>query len=305
MNRKNGAVVRQVYSLNFDGKNMEYSITGKGEPILILHGGHSNCYEEFGFEELEKAGFSLITPSRPGYGTTSPEWGRSLETASRAYEALLNHLGIEKIAIIAISAGGPSGIHFAATYPERVKSLILQSAVTKEWLTPKDKEYKAAYIMFRPRTEKYVWKMIGFMSNLFPKFIFKQMLSSFSHLKGNEIWSHIDKSDIESFKKMNNRQRSGSGFLMDIKQTNEIKKEHLEAIRCPVLILHSKNDSAVSVEHANHAAKHISQAKLELLDSWGHLIWIGKGSEEMNKKLIDFLYVQTNSYKEKYKLQGN
>ena len=290
--------MRHVHTLNNSGKNIEYTIIGEGKPILILHGGHSNCHEEFGYAELIKAGYSLITPSRPGYGRTSPEWGSSLEEASKAYEILLDYLGLENINVIAISAGGPSGIHFAAKYPERVKSLVLQSAVTKEWLTPKDKEYKAAHILFRPKAEKYVWKMIGFMSNLFPKFIFKQMLSSFSHIKGNEIWSHICKSDIESFKKMNNRQRSGTGFVIDIKQTNEIKQEHLKAIQCPVLILHSKNDSAVSVEHAKHAAKHISHAKLELLDSWGHLIWIGKGSEEMNKKLTDFLTDQTGSHKE-------
>ncbi|WP_226537394.1 alpha/beta fold hydrolase [Fictibacillus halophilus] len=271
---------------------------GEGKPILILHGGHSNCHEEFGYSELIKAGYSLITPSRPGYGRTSPEWGSSLEEASKAYETLLDHLGLKNINVIAISAGGSSGIHLAAKYPERVKSLVLQSAVTKEWLTPRNKEYKAAHILFRPKTEKYVWKMIGFMSNLFPEFIFKQMLSSFSHLKGKEIWSHISKSDIELFKKMNNRQRSGSGFLIDIKQTNEINKEHLKAIRCPVLILHSKNDGAVSVEHAYHATKHISQANLEVLDSWGHLIWIGKGSEEMNKKLIDFLTDQTGNCNE-------
>jgi pimeloyl-ACP methyl ester carboxylesterase len=281
--------LRRVYTLNNSGENIEYSIIGEGKPILILHGGHSNCNEEFGYAELIKAGYSLITPSRPGYGRTSPKLGSSLEEASKAYGILLDHLGLENLHVIAISAGGPSGIHFAAAYPERVKSLGLQSAVTKEWLTPRDKEYRAAHILFRPKTEKYVWKMIGFMSNLFPEFIFKQMVSSFSHLKGKEISRHISKSDIESFKKMNNRQRSGSGFIIDIKQTNEINKQHLEAIRCPVLILHSKNDSAVSVEHAKHAAKYISHANLELLDSWGHLIWIGKGSEEMNKKLINFL----------------
>ncbi|MDR7071727.1 alpha/beta fold hydrolase [Fictibacillus barbaricus] len=285
--------MRHVEEFRIEGKIVEYSIVGQGEPILILHGGHSNCYEEFGYAELMKADYQLITPSRPGYGKTSPEWGSDLDAASNAYIKLLDHLGIGKIHVIAISAGGPSGLQLAASYPERVKSLILQSAVTKEWLTPKDKEYKAAHLIFRPSTEKHVWKMIGFMSNQFPRFIFKQMLSSFSHMKASEIWNHINDHDLDAFRKMNNRQRSGSGFLMDIKQTNQIKHFQLKSIKSPVLIMHSKNDAAVPIEHAYFAKENIPNAQLALLDTWGHLIWMGKGSSETTRKVIDFLKHKT------------
>jgi pimeloyl-ACP methyl ester carboxylesterase len=285
--------VRHVEVLSIEGKVIEYSIVGEGEPILILHGGHSNCYEEFGYKELIQAGFKLITPSRPGYGMTSTEWGRNLDTVSYAYKKMLDHLGIEKIQIIAISAGGPSGLHFAASYPERVRSVILQSAVTKEWLNKRDKEYIAAHVLFRPKIEKHVWKMIGFMSNQFPRFIFKHMAASFSHIKTSEIWDHINDHDLDAFRKMNNRQRSGSGFLIDIKQTHEIKELHLKLIKCPVLIMHSKNDAAVPKEHATYAQEKITYSKLELLDTWGHLIWIGKGSDETSHKVVEF--VKSNS----------
>jgi pimeloyl-ACP methyl ester carboxylesterase len=53
--------------------------------------------------------------------------------------------------------------------------------------------------------------------------------------------------------------------------------------------MHSKNDASVPVEHAYYAHRHIPNAKLSLLDSWGHLIWIGKGSEEMHHQLLEFL----------------
>ncbi|WNB90875.1 alpha/beta hydrolase [Bacillus sp. NEB1478] len=285
--------MRHIEFLYIEGKILEYSIVGQGAPILIFHGGHSNCYEEFGYAELIEAGYQLITPSRPGYGKTSSEWGKDLDTASNAYIKLLDQLGIDQVHVIAISAGGPSGLHLAASYPERVKSLVLQSAVTKEWLTPRDKEYKAAHLLFRPSTEKHVWKLIGFMSNQFPRFIFKQMLSSFSQMRGSEIWNHISDDDLDAFRKMNNRQRSGSGFLIDIKQTKQIKHSHLNAIKRPVLIMHSKNDSAVPIKHAKYAQENIPNAQLDILNTWGHLIWIGKGSSEVNRKVIDFLKLRT------------
>lgn len=99
------------------GRSIEYSIIGDGEPIFVFHGGHSNCNEEFGYQALVENGFSLITPSRPGYGGTSKEIGESLSEACNYYSRLLKHLNIEKTHLLAISAGGPSGIYFAANYP--------------------------------------------------------------------------------------------------------------------------------------------------------------------------------------------
>lgn len=158
-----------------EGQTIEYSITGKaGAPVLVMHGGHSSCYEEFGYDSLVENGFEIITPSRAGYGETSKEIGESLSKVCEYYLELLNHLGIEKIHLLAVSAGGPSGLYFASHYSERVKTLTLQSAVTKEWHTPKDKIYKIAQILFRPSMEKMTWKLTSSMSNCFPNFMFKK-----------------------------------------------------------------------------------------------------------------------------------
>ncbi|MFJ5714584.1 alpha/beta fold hydrolase [Neobacillus sp. NPDC093127] len=269
--------------------SIEYSIIGKGEPIFVMHGGHSNCHEEFGYKALVENGFSVITPSRAGYGGTSKEVGKSLATACGYYSKLLAHLNIEKVHLLAISAGGPSGIYFAAHYPERVASLTLQSAVTKEWLTPKDKEYKAARILFRPKVEKYTWKLISLMNDKFPQFIFKQMFPSFSNLRYEEAKSKMSKEDVEAIRKMNNRQRSGYGFFIDLKQVNAISGEDLQAVRCPTLIMHSKHDGSVPLEHSFHVHENIPSSDLCLLDSWGHLIWLGKSAEKTDINLIKFL----------------
>ena len=271
------------------GSEIEYSIIGYGTPILVFHGGHSNCNEEFGYAELLEQGYSIITPSRAGYGKTNPQIGRDLQTACHAYLTLLDHLNIERVHVIAISAGGPSGLLFAAYYPERVRSLTLQSAVSKQWLTSKDMEYKAAQILFRPATEKYTWRLISQLSNRFPKFMFKQMASSFSKLPYTQVATQITDNDIEMFRKMNNRQRSGHGFMIDLSQTEEITETDLHLIKCPTLILHSINDSASPIDHAYHAQHNITNSKLSILESWGHLIWLGQGSESMYDKLVKFL----------------
>ncbi|QVY62377.1 alpha/beta fold hydrolase [Cytobacillus gottheilii] len=280
---------RVVETVSINGRQLEYSILGEGEPILVMHGGHSNCYEEFGYKSLLDNGFSIITPSRPGYGRTVKEIGENLASACEYYLDLLNQLGIDKLHVIGISAGGPSAIYFAAHYPQHVKTLILQSAVTKEWLTPEDLTYKLAHVIFHPRIEKTTWTLLSRINQLFPAFIFKQMFSSFSSLSYREAKKRIGTNDIEEVRKMNNRQRSGHGFLIDLKQVNELPGNELEKVLCPTLILHSAFDGSVPLEHAYYAAEKISDAKIYVLDSWGHLIWLGKSASDMNEALMEFL----------------
>ncbi|KIL35536.1 hydrolase [Cohnella kolymensis] len=268
---------------------IEYSIVGEGVPVLVMHGGHSNCDEEFGYDDLTKNGYSLITPSRAGYGGTSHLIGTSIDSACKAYVALLDHLQIDKVHVIAISAGGPSGIYFASRFPDRVRCLILQSAVSTEWLTPKNREYIAAQILFRPSLEKFIWSTLKWMSNVTPEFIFNKMALSFSKLSFKELRTHIDAEDIEKFRRMLNRQRSGHGFLIDVSQTKTINSIDLQTIHCPTLVMHSKNDNAVPIDHAYHAHQNIHKSELCLLDSWGHLIWLGKGAEKVNHVCSEFM----------------
>ncbi|MFY0544390.1 alpha/beta fold hydrolase [Brevibacillus sp. H7] len=280
---------RRIEQIIVDGYTLEYSILGEGTPILVMHGGHSNCLEEFGYEVLAKQGYCLITPSRPGYGSTSKELGDSLERASRTYIALLDHEKVEKVHLVAVSAGGPSGIYFASRHPERVQTLTLQSAVTKEWIKPGDKEYRAAQILFRPGLEKIIWKLIGLMNNRFPRYMFQQMVPSFSNLPYEDVLARMKEDDIEQIRRMNNRMRSGHGFFIDLAQIGTISTQHFQAITCPTLILHSPHDKAVPVEHAYHAKKQIPHSELVFVPTWGHLIWLGKEAGETDGKMIEFL----------------
>ncbi|EFM10807.1 alpha/beta hydrolase fold protein [Paenibacillus curdlanolyticus YK9] len=280
---------RNRQSTNKDGFSVEYSIVGEGEPVLVLHGGHSNCDEELGYNELIAHGYAVITPSRPGYGRTSKELGRTIMTACDAYIELLDALHIAQVHVIAISAGGPSGIHLASRYPTRVKSLVLQSAVAQCWLTPDDQLYKFSQIMFRPSIERYVWGVIRVVNRLFPSFLFKTMIASLSKLPKEKVLPQISSDDRRQFRRMLNRQRSGHGFLMDLAQTGHDLTSVLVSIHCPTLILHSIHDAAVPLEHARNAHQQINDSQLWELDSWGHLIWLGTGADGMYERLFTFL----------------
>ncbi len=56
---------------------IEYTLLGSGPVILVCHGTSSNCFSTAGDAPLVDAGFSVLTPSRPGYGRTSRKVGVS------------------------------------------------------------------------------------------------------------------------------------------------------------------------------------------------------------------------------------
>ncbi len=69
---------------------IEYTLLGSGPVVLVCHGTSSNCFSVESFQPLADAGFSVLTPSRPGYGRTPLVSGISAAQAAEAMIALLD-----------------------------------------------------------------------------------------------------------------------------------------------------------------------------------------------------------------------
>ncbi len=111
---------------------IQYSEVGSGNPVLILHGGHSNAEEDLFQRNLYGEGFRVITPSRPGYGDTPLSDFAQPEAAAELIISLMDSLEIKEFSVLGISADGLTAIQLAAEYLERVSKLLLMSAVTRK-----------------------------------------------------------------------------------------------------------------------------------------------------------------------------
>ncbi len=263
---------------------IEYHSIGRGIPILFVHGGHSNCNEILCQKGFDIERFQLIIPSRPGYGKTPLNNHKTPKQAADLIVELLNHLSIDKVIVYGISAGGLTAIELASNYPNKVSKLILASAVSKKWLDGQGKIYKTAKKMFNPKIEKTVWGIVRFFSNIFPNIIAKNFYPQFSK---NPIHK-LKKKDIQELILSMKHYSSKMGFLNDINQN--INNEIFTKIKCPTLIVHSKNDNSVPFEHALYSKKMIENSKLvELNNEWGHLFWIGTDSKKTIEKTIEFI----------------
>ncbi|MEO8603496.1 MAG: alpha/beta fold hydrolase [bacterium] len=98
-------------------------VRGEGSVVLHFHGGNVGHNGWFFLEHLVRAGYQVLTPDRPGYLGTPIEHGGSPEQQADLAAALLDALGIQRVPVVGISAGGPVAIQFAARHADRVDAL--------------------------------------------------------------------------------------------------------------------------------------------------------------------------------------
>jgi len=263
---------------------IEYCTIGKGTPVLFLHGGHSNCNERLCLKGFDRDKYQLIIPSRPGYGRTPLGNHRTPFQSAALIAELISYLGIESVVLYAVSAGGPTAVAFAATFPGMTRKLILASAVTKEWPGKNERTYRIASLLFRPAIQGYSWALIHLMNRLIPSIIAKQFYRQFSSVKPHQL----KKSDRTELIDALNRYASNDGFVNDINQQGV--DEEIADVNCPTLIIHSAHDHSVPIDHALFAREKIENARLEILkNEWGHLFWIGSDSMQAIQKILQFI----------------
>ena len=99
---------------------------GSGDPLLLLHGWGVSSELFAPILEVLGPGRRLIVPDLPGFGATpAPEAPWSVHDFAAWCVALLDRLGIETCDLVGHSNGGRIGIVLAATYPGRVRRMVL------------------------------------------------------------------------------------------------------------------------------------------------------------------------------------
>lgn len=264
---------------------VEYTLLGHGPLIMAVHGGNDNCYSDIGQEELARLGYRVLIPSRPGYGRTPISLGKSAAEQAGVLKALLTALGVEKAAVIALSAGGPTALEFARLYPESTVCLILEEAVTKTWVSRFSPQYWAMKWIFDPKRQAGFWRGQREQFNRDPKGTMLSLAKMFSLCKPADVIAQWDEADIAAYQAMLYSFDSGSGFIHNI----DHKARDLQDIHVPVLIIHSRYDRDVPFSHAEYAHRLIKKSELYEAPALSHLINLGPGKDEILQKRTDYL----------------
>jgi len=233
-----------------------YQVVGSGPFNLVFVPGFVSNIELFWempewahfFERL--AAFSrLILFDKRGTGLSDRDVGiATLEERMDDVRAVMDAAGSERAAVYGASEGGAMSILFAATYPQRVRALVLYGAYARSpsLMSDDDLETEIERIDRLWGTGEY--------------FLGRYVPGSFSEAAARRLFGRYE------------RQSVSPSAVMAIRCMNrEIDaRPVLPVIRVPTLIMHRVGDSAVSVDAGRYLAANIPGAKYVELPGINH-----------------------------------
>ncbi len=264
---------------------IEYAQVGEGYPVLVVHGTFG------GFDQglltakpIIDAGFQVISVSRFGYLRSPLPENANVNLQADAYAGLLDELGIQKVALITVSAGATSSIRFATRYPERISALILDSpsAPGDVYVAPPPTAaitllrsnfvYWLIVTYFKPLVQRMIGVPTGFAVTPEFKTEIKDILAT--TLPSSE---RIDGFYFDNY-------GVTSEFCEEISETSSYSVYKIDA---PVLAINALDDPYAIPENVRGLADRIPNARLFVVPDGGHP-HLGH-SAEVNMEIIRFL----------------
>jgi len=249
--------------------DIEYTEGGSGPPVLVIHGsGGGYDQGELVVQAVLGDQFHWIAPSRFGYLRSTFHEGATFDDQAHAYAYLLDQLGIEEAAVVAISHGGPSALLLAVLHPERVSSLALISAgVASSNATDQAQANRQGEMLVTIyRYDPLYWTV----TNLFKKQFMELMGVDDTVVAGLSPQQREMAEQIIDY--MNPASPRAAGAAFDNKAA--MPNERIASITAPTLIVHATDDTLQLYHNAQFAAATIPGATLVSFDRGGHLVMV-------------------------------
>ena len=250
--------------------DMSYVDKGNGEVILSVHGIFGGYDQAFDTCKDFASGYRILAPSRFGYlGSDMLGSGTPAEQAI-AYAELLDRLGIDKVYMLATSAGGSIAIRFALDYPERTKGLILYCSA----MPPSAKPANYAEYAGPP----------AFLCNDYAMFLMNPFFEPVMGMDASTIYGMLPVGERKA------------GVILDASITNpDMARNYdsyiIEDLQVPTLILHAKDDKLASYADVEKAWDRFPNSTLVSFETGGHLM-VGH-EEEVKDAVMAFVKEQT------------
>jgi pimeloyl-ACP methyl ester carboxylesterase len=262
-----------------DGISIAYQVHGEG-PIDVVYVPGFVSHAELVWEEPAVARFlrrlasfsRLVIFDKRGQGLSDrPAHPPTLEESMDDMRAVMDAAGCERPAIVGVSEGGPMSALFAATYPDRVASLVLYGTYAR------------------------MIKTDGFSLGISDAALTRmgeRMQREWGGPVGLDEWAPSARDDAELARWWARLLRQGTSpagavALLDLYREIDVRSV-LPAIRIPTLVLHRADDRIVPARQGRYLAEQIPNARYVELSGADHLPMVGD-QDELLDELEEFL----------------
>lgn len=236
-----------------NGLELCYEVHGSGEPLVMLHGGMTTIGDFAALLPALAQSHQVIAYERQGHGHTADiDRPMTMDNEADDLAALLRHLNIEQADIFGYSTGGTVALGFALRYPQKVRKLVLLSAIYNETgYTPEMMAgLRHATADAMPPIMREMYEQVAPRPQDWPKLVARSVEAA-GAFKG---WTPDD----------------------------------LRTLRVPTLVVIGDGD-IVRTEHAVEMFQLIPDARLAILPSTDHIGVLFQRAEWLSSMIEDFL----------------
>ncbi|MGE0113369.1 MAG: alpha/beta fold hydrolase [Steroidobacteraceae bacterium] len=247
---------------------VEFITWGSGPAVLVVHGAGGG-YDQG--RSIAKAfggqGFRWIAPSRFGYLRTPLPADASTSAQADTFADLLDRLGIERVAILAMSGGVPPSLQFALRYPARTAALVLLSSAPYTPLTAAQQQLPVPIWIYQMLfSSDFPYWLLGKVARPSLETIFDVKPDLRAALTTDE--KAFVANMVDAFEPV---ARRTEGLRNEAAAINPQTRYPLEKITTPTLVIHSTDDGINPFAFGEYTAQH-THAEFMPLTTGGHLL---------------------------------
>jgi pimeloyl-ACP methyl ester carboxylesterase len=275
---------------------VEYSLTGSGPVVLIIHGGGGGYDQGLLLTSWVPEEFSRLSVSRPGYLRTPAHMGTTAAEQADVIAALLDTLHIDNVIVVTASSGGAPTYAFVLKYPKYIRALVAIDALTGQYFMPQSAGWLAEKLFM----SRAGLAMINALGQRFPSTLIGPLYKTESLLNKEGIKNAVSrvckdptKCDfiLNLMSLLSDFKYRKAGMQLELEFYKHLPT-HLDlcAISCPALIIHGTHDADVLFYHGAYAAQSIPNAEHLWIHEGSHFaFWLSDYSLNVQRRAKSFL----------------
>ena len=149
------SLLNRMERARIDGVELEYTLRGTGEPVVLIHWGVGAVWAQPLLDEPALAdGYRLLSYHRAGFAGSSRIEG-SINMADHADHCrlLMRRVGIERAHIVGHSSSAMIALQLALDFPDSAQTLVLMESARPTPATETQAEFVRAFV--EPAVERY------------------------------------------------------------------------------------------------------------------------------------------------------
>ncbi|WP_329332155.1 alpha/beta hydrolase [Streptomyces sp. NBC_00663] len=255
-----------------DGTALAYHLKGDGAPLVVLPGGPMQASRYLGDLGGLAAHRRLVLLDLRGTGDSAVPADPATYRCDRLVddvEALRVQLGLERMDVLAHSAGGSLGMLYAARYPERVGRLVLVAANPWALGTTATPEDRRAAALLRKDEPWFAEAFPAFESWLAGAGAYDPAIAPF-------FYGRWDRAAEEHHARGDEECNDAAGEVYGSEGAYDPSATHaaLSRLSAPVLVLAGELDGAPRPESARRTADVFPHAELAVQPGAAHYPWL-------------------------------